>query len=69
MHTAMKILFIGSGENLRQSLLRCLSNAFTAKAKRFLYMMTVSYNEEKENLVREYLERHDGKLPLCMENT
>lgn len=69
MHVAMKILFIGSGQNLRQSLLESLSVPCIEKAKRFRYMITESHDKMKENLIKEYLEKHEGKLPLCMEKS
>jgi len=37
MHTSMKILYIGSAQNLRQSLLECISDPCIKKAKRFSY--------------------------------
>ena len=67
MHASMKILFIGSGQNLRKSLLESLSAPCRDKAKRFRYVLTSSYNEVKEKLIKEYLAKHNGKLPLCME--
>ena len=66
MHAAMKILFIGSGQNLRQSLFESLSVPCIEKAKRFRYMIIESHDKMKENLIKEYLEKHEGKLPLCM---
>lgn len=67
MHAAMKILFIGSAQNLRNSLLESLSTPCIDKAKRFRYMITESPDVVKEQILREYIEKHDGKLPLCME--
>ncbi len=66
MHAAMKILCIGSGTNLRQSLLESLSHTCISKAKRFHYMTINSHNEMKEKLLNEYRLKH-GKLPECME--
>lgn len=67
MHAAMKILFIGSTQNLRNTLLESLSTPCLDKAKRFRYMITESPEVIKEQILREYIEKHDGKLPLCME--
>lgn len=67
MHAAMKILFIGSSQNLRNSLLESLSTPCIDKAKRFRYMITESPDVVKAQILKEYIEKHDGKLPLCME--
>jgi hypothetical protein len=67
MHAGMKILFMGSSQNLRESLLECLSNPCISKAKRFSYAITQSSGEIKEHLLDEYRSKHDGRLPTCME--
>ena len=67
MHTSMKILYIGSAQNLRQSLLECISDPCIKKAKRFSYLVTNSADKVKEQLMKEYQEKHDNKLPICME--
>ena len=67
LHAGMKILFIGSSHNLRESLLECLSNPCISKAKRFSYAITQSSDKIKEQLLNEYRNNHDGKLPTCME--
>jgi hypothetical protein len=67
MHASMKILFMGSSQNLKESLLECLSNPCISKAKRFSYAVTRSSNEIKEHLLHEYRSNHDGRLPSCME--
>ena len=69
MHATMKILFIGSTQNLRNSLLESLSTPCMDKAKRFRYMITESPDEVKAQLLKEYIEKHDGEFPLCMERT
>ena len=67
MHAAMKILFIGSAQNLRVSLLESLTMPCLEKAKRFRYVITDSETKTKEQLVQDYLKKHNGKLPECME--
>lgn len=68
MHASMRILFIGSGQNLRQSLVEDLSNPCISKGARFSYAITESAADKiKENLLNEYRNKHSGKLPLCME--
>jgi hypothetical protein len=67
LHENMKILFIGSGQNLRQSLREGLSNPCISKGTRFSYAITESADKIRENLLNEYRNKHNGKLPLCME--
>ena len=66
MHAAMKILFIGNSANLKQSIAESLKAPCTADAKRFRYSVTESHQEIAQKLLREYQEKHDGKLPKCM---
>ena len=68
MHASMKILYIGSSHNLRQSLLESLSNSCLKKATRFSYALTESSNKIKEFLLDEYRNKHNGKLPICMQS-
>jgi hypothetical protein len=51
IHADMKILFIGSGQNLRESLLGYLSDPCISKAKRFSYAIIESADEVKEQLL------------------
>jgi excinuclease UvrABC nuclease subunit len=68
MHASMKILFIGScAQSVRQSLLGCLSDPCISKARRFGYALTDSEDKVKEQLLNEYRSKHNGKLPVCME--
>ena len=66
MHAAMKILFIGSAQNLRATLLESLTTPCLEKAKRFRYMITDSQEKTKEQLVQDYTKKHNGKFPECM---
>jgi hypothetical protein len=69
MHASMKILYIGSSYNIRQSLLESLSNScISNKHTRFSYVTTQSSEKIKEFLLNEYSKKHDGKLPICMES-
>ncbi len=68
IHAGMKILFIGSSQNLRESMLGCLSDPCISKAKRFSYALIGSADRVKEQLLDEYRNKHKGKLPTCMEN-
>ena len=67
MHEGMKILFVGSSQNLRESLLGCLSDPCTGKAKRFSYAVTQPADKAKEHLLNEYRNKHNGRLPICMQ--
>ena len=67
IHAGMKILFIGSSQNLRESLLGSLSDPCISKAKRFSYATIESADKVKEQLLNEYRNKHNGKLPICME--
>lgn len=67
MHEGMKVLHIGGSNNMRSSLLALLSDPCASNAKRFHYMPTPSYLQVKEQLLKEYAEKHAGKMPHCME--
>lgn len=67
LHASMKILFIGSSKNLRQSLMEDLKNPCINKNSRFSYAITETSSKIKEHLLDEYRNKHDGKLPSCME--
>lgn len=67
MHASMKILYIGSGDNLKQSLLQTTADPCISKATRFSYFVTKSAEKIKEQLIKEYQETHGNKLPMCME--
>ncbi len=68
LHASMKILFIGNSNNLRKSLFESLSNTCINKATRFSYALTQSSDRIKEIVLNEYILKHNGKLPLCMES-
>jgi hypothetical protein len=69
LHANMKIFFIGSTKNLRQSLIQDLTIPCINNSTRFSYATTETETSDKilENLLDEYRNKHDGKLPLCME--
>jgi hypothetical protein len=67
LHANMKILFIGGTKNLRQSLIRDLTDPCINKSARFSYAITETADKIVESLLDEYRNKHDGKLPLCME--
>jgi excinuclease UvrABC nuclease subunit len=67
MHAAMKILYIGGSDNLRASIDKSLTSPCVSESKRFRYSVVAEYDEIKERLLAEYKEKHDGKMPRCME--
>ncbi len=67
MHASMKILYIDNSENLRNALLEVCTVPCISDATRFRYMETSSHEKTKEELIKDYSEKHDGKLPKCME--
>lgn len=67
MHASMKVMCIDGGRNLRQALLGRLVDPCTSKARRFHYMLTDSYEQTRDRMLKEYAEKHGGKMPLCME--
>ena len=67
VHASMKILYIGSSTNVKQSLLECMSDPWVGKAKRFSYLITKDHEEIKDQMLKAFRESHGGKLPSCME--
>ena len=68
MHAAMKILYIGGSPNMRESLRQHFSHTCISDATRYRFRETDSFEEEKMSLIKEYQQRHEGKLPRCMES-
>ena len=66
MHAAMKILQIGSTDNLKKSITESLTANCVCDAKRFRYFATQSHEEVRQKILDEYKKKHDGKMPLCM---
>lgn len=67
MHASMKVMYIGAGDNIRKPLLELLAEPCASKAKRFHYMLTQSHAAVKEQLLKDYMDKHEGKMPVCME--
>ena len=67
MHAAMKILLIDDAENLRMKLSDSHSTPCVSDATRFRYMKHSSPKKIKDDLIKDYKERHEGNLPLCMQ--
>jgi len=66
MHAAMKILFIGGSENIKISIQDKNGEPCISRATRVRYMQTASYEQITDDLIKDYQERHEGKLPQCM---
>ena len=61
MHVSMKILYIGSStQNIKKSLIDCLSDTCISKAKRFHYALTASSDKVREQLLNEYRTKHNS---------
>ena len=68
IHASMKVLRIGGGDSIRRSLQELLVDPCASKAKRFHYLLTESPEATVKQLLDEYKEKHQGKLPSCMDN-
>lgn len=66
LHASMKILIIGGSKNLRQSLTQDLTNPCINNNSRFSYAIVETADRIREDLLNEYRNKHDGKLPSCM---
>ena len=66
MHAAMKILLIENAENLQKRLLETLNQPCTCEASRFCYYESPDHENLKSQLVKEYVAKHEGKMPRCM---
>ena len=68
MHAAMKVLIIDGADNLRKKLSDSHSVPCVSNATRFRFMEHSTPQKIKEDLLEDYKDRHEGKLPLCMQN-
>lgn len=66
MHASMKILFIGGSENIKISIQDKNGESCISRATRVRYMQTASYEQITDDLIKDYQDRHEGKLPQCM---
>ncbi len=67
MHTSMKILFISGSEDIKSSIQDKEGDPCISRATRVRYMQTPSYEQITDDLIKDYQDRHDGKLPQCMQ--
>lgn len=69
VHASMKILYIGTAQNLKKSLLDSVMDPCIGKGQRFSYIVKHDSLENlKSELLKDYKLRHNGTLPSCMEN-
>jgi len=68
MHANMKMLYIGGSRNIRLGLIEQHSNECSSKAKRFRYMLTPFPDDVRASLLKDYAEKHQGKMPICNDN-
>jgi hypothetical protein len=68
MHASMKILFIGGSENIKTSIQNKDKEPCISRATRVRYMQTSSHEQMADDLIKDYRDRHGGKLPQCMES-
>lgn len=68
MHQAMKILLIEDSDNLREKIESTLCDPCTSNATRFRYLQIEYPEKKKEDLLKDYQERHQGQLPRCMQS-
>lgn len=68
IHASMKILYIGSAQNLMKSLLESSTDSCIGKGQRFSYIISRGSLEDlRTKLLDDYKLRHNNKLPACME--
>lgn len=67
MHAAMKILLISDSDNLREGLTETIKDPCLSNATRFRFMPTDKHEKTKEDLIKNYQEKHDGNMPKCMQ--
>lgn len=66
MHAAMKILFIGGSQNMKESIIEILEKKCVSRATRIRFREEKNFGEIKNKLIMEYKKRHQGNIPQCM---
>jgi len=62
MHASMKILYIGSSENMKMTI-GDISEKFVSNATRFRYREEAEFEKIRNELIIDYKKRHEGKAP------
>lgn len=67
MHSAMQILCIEGTKNIKNTITGKFLQRYTSDNTRLRYMITEDFERISENMIRDYKNRHEGNLPLCMQ--
>lgn len=67
MHSSMKILFIEGTANIKKSIEEKKTHPCITNTTRLRYMKTPHYEKIEKGLITDYKNRHEGKIPLCMQ--
>ncbi len=67
MHQNMKMMYIGNSDNIQKRLSQLLKEACIADSKRFCFIESPNHEQIKEQVLNDYKNRHEGKLPKCMQ--
>ncbi len=65
MHASMKVLYIGSSDNIRTALRDRLADECCSKSKRFKYLLVPSHEAARTTLLDDFASKHQGQLPPC----
>jgi len=66
MHQNMKMMYIGNSDNMQERLSQLLIESCISDSKRFCFIESPNHAQIKDEVLNDYKNRHDGKLPKCM---
>jgi len=67
MHQNMKMMYIGNSDNIQKRLSQLLVEVCICDSKRFCFIESSNHEQIKEQVLNDYKNRHEGKLPKCMQ--
>lgn len=67
MHSTMKILFIEGTDNIKKAIEEKQTHPCITNTTRLRYIQTPNYEKIARDLITDYKNRHEGKIPLCMQ--
>ena len=67
MHQNMKMMYIGNSDNIQKRLSQLLIESCIADSKRFCFIESPNHEQIKEQVLNDYKNRHEGKMPKCMQ--
>ncbi|QUC65645.1 hypothetical protein NsoK4_02850 [Nitrosopumilus sp. K4] len=67
MHSSMKILCIEGTKNINNSIREKITQPCILENTRLRYMITDNFEKISSELIQDYKNRHEGNLPLCMQ--